>query len=131
MSFGLWGQFIEFLLTFVFGIFLAMLFHFHQQFVAQSKIGGAVLIIFDCLMWMLFLVLTFSALLIINQGDMRFYILLALALAALFYYLVLQKRFSKLIIRLAQIATGALRSGYNTLTVTLKKIIPTRTPPSE
>jgi spore cortex biosynthesis protein YabQ len=82
---GLWGQVWEFILITGVGIFLAVIFHFHQRMIVNTSLKGWLLWVIDFILWLASAFLVFLCLLAINKGDMRFYVILALITGGLLY----------------------------------------------
>lgn len=86
----MWIQAWEFLLTVGIGLVLAGIFHFHQKNVKHFSIKGVWLWLFDLGVWLVVIPLVFAGLLIINQGEVRFYVLLALLIGGGLYMVYLR-----------------------------------------
>lgn len=81
-----------FTLTLVLGLVSGAFFHFYQQTVRMARIKGVALYVLDFFLWMVMILLIFAALLLINQGEMRIYVLVALLAGAFLYYQYLSPR---------------------------------------
>lgn len=90
---GLTAQFMEFVSTTAIGVMMAVIFHFYQRVLTRSRIKGIPLVCFDLALWVIMTWFVFSGLLLINGGEVRFYVLLALALGGVLYGLLLYPRF--------------------------------------
>lgn len=86
------NQVEAFTLTLVLGLVSGALFHFYQQAVRTSRIKGWSLYVLDFFLWIIMILLVFAALLLINQGEMRVYVLVALLAGAFLYYQYLSPR---------------------------------------
>lgn len=85
----MWELFFQieiFVLTLLVGMVTGVIFQFYQSVMAQSCIGRFVLYCLDFFVWIIIGALVFSLLLIINQGEIRAYVLLALLLGILVFY---------------------------------------------
>ena len=88
-GFKLWELFFQieiFVLTLLVGMVTGVVFQFYQSVMAQSCIGRVVVYCLDFLVWIFIGALVFSLLLIINQGEIRAYVLLALLLGIFTFY---------------------------------------------
>lgn len=95
MTTSLWSQAAEFGAALVLGVLLAVALHFHQRFVKQLKISGVLLWLFDFMVWPLLTICVFVSFLVINQGDIRFHLVLALGLGLALYYWLLRRHLSR------------------------------------
>ncbi|HCF48926.1 MAG TPA: hypothetical protein DER60_01505 [Syntrophomonas sp.] len=80
------AQIEPFVFTLLVGLVAGMVFQFYQYSMALSSCGRWLLYLFDFLVWVLILLLVFTLLLIINQGEIRVYIILALFSGIFIYF---------------------------------------------
>lgn len=79
-------QLEPFFYTLLVGLIAGMVFQFYQYSMALSSIGKWILYLLDFFVWVLILLLVFTLLLIINQGEIRVYIILALFTGIFIYF---------------------------------------------
>ncbi|MGE5417573.1 MAG: spore cortex biosynthesis protein YabQ [Acidobacteriota bacterium] len=101
MNTSLWSQAAEFCAVLTLGIMLAVALHFHQRIVKQAKISGALLWVIDFMIWPVLTACVFVSFLVINQGDVKFHLVLALGAGLLIYYWRLRRYSSRIIDRSA------------------------------
>ncbi len=80
------SQLEPFCYTLLVGLLAGMVFQFYQYSMALSSIRRWILYILDFLVWVLILLMVFTLLLIINQGEIRVYIILALFTGIFIYF---------------------------------------------
>ncbi len=80
------SQLEPFFYTLLVGLAAGLVFQFYQCCMALSSIRRWMLYILDFLVWVLILLLVFTFLLIINQGEIRVYIILALFVGIFIYF---------------------------------------------
>ncbi|MGR6837176.1 spore cortex biosynthesis protein YabQ [Syntrophomonas erecta] len=90
---GLFYQVESFILTMVLGIVTGTIFHLYQSIVRRARIGRGPLYFMDFLLWLLMIVVVFAAMLFINQGEMRVYVLIALLTGIIMYHYYFANRF--------------------------------------
>ena len=83
---GLSAQIKAFLLTYLLGIIAGFIFHFYQLMIKNRRVGKYSLYLMDLVLWIAMIVLVFTALLLINQGEMRIYVFIALLAGIISYY---------------------------------------------
>lgn len=96
-------QVVEFVLTALLGMLSTAVLHFHQQILKYSRLQGVLLWVWDLVVWIFLIILVFASLLLINQGNMRFYILLALFTGGIVYLVFLKPYLTRSINRLARV----------------------------
>lgn len=79
-------QIQSFVLTAVLGVVAGMVFQFYQLLVRRARLGKYSLYVMDFFLWMLMIMLIFAAMLFINQGEMRVYVLVALVAGIIIYH---------------------------------------------
>jgi spore cortex biosynthesis protein YabQ len=79
-------QIQSFVLTAVLGVVAGMVFQFYQLLVRRARLGKYSLYVMDFFLWMLMILLIFAAMLFINQGEMRVYVLIALVVGIIIYH---------------------------------------------
>lgn len=99
---GLFAQVQAFVLTLLLGVIAGLAFHFYQLTIKNARIGKYALYICDFVIWLIMFGLVFLSMLLINQGEMRVYVLIALFIGAFVYFRVLANRFSFPLSRLAK-----------------------------
>lgn len=104
---SLMTQFQDFFSTAVLGLLVGLVFHFYHLVIRMAGVGRFVLYFLDFLIWLVLIVLVFLALLLINHGEVRVYVLVALVLGGLGYYLYL----SRLTAKPLQFGASSLVSG--------------------
>ena len=72
-------QIKAFALTLFFGILMGLVFHYYLLIIRRGRVRRFPLYFFDLIIWIVILLAAFISLLIINQGEMRVYVLLAMA----------------------------------------------------
>lgn len=80
------NQICAFLLTLLTGILLGIIIHFYQLTVRKSRLRKFFLIIMDFTLWILLIALIFFGLVLINLGELRVYVFVALITGVLIYY---------------------------------------------
>lgn len=98
---GLWTQLKDFILISLLGVALAVVFHLYQRILVNAKTKGIVIRISDLLIWMILIVVVFAALLVINHGDLRFYVILGLIAGGLFYASYLIRKTNRFVDKVA------------------------------
>lgn len=86
---GLLAQIQAFMLTFILGILAGLIFHYYQSTLRNIRIGRYLLYLLDLIMWIIMLIIMGIALLVINQGEIRAYVFIALISGGLVYYRLL------------------------------------------
>jgi spore cortex biosynthesis protein YabQ len=79
-------QIQSFVLTAVLGVVAGMVFQYYQLLVRRARLGKYSLYVMDFFLWMLMILLIFAAMLFINQGEMRVYVLIALVVGIIIYH---------------------------------------------
>ncbi len=79
-------QIQDFCLTLILGILAGFIFHYYQLTITKAKLSRYPLYILDFFLWIIMICLVFFAMLWINQGEMRLYVLIALIMGVLIYY---------------------------------------------
>lgn len=95
------NQIQAFSLTLVLGLITGMIFHYYQLFIRQARVGSVSLYIMDLVLWIFILALVFWAMIGINQGEARFYVLVAWLIGITIYFRAIARRFYKLLSPLA------------------------------
>ncbi|MGI6467622.1 MAG: hypothetical protein GXZ09_09635 [Syntrophomonadaceae bacterium] len=104
------AQIKPFVLTLLVGLITGMVFQFYQYSMALSSCSRWLLYMFDFLVWVLILLLVFALLLIINQGEIRIYIILALFGGILLYFQTIAPKTQPLIRRAAKTSVYGIRA---------------------
>lgn len=82
----LFNQICAFLLTLLTGILLGIIIHFYQLTVRKSRLRKFFLVVMDFSLWILLIALIFFGLVLINLGELRVYVFVALISGVLIYY---------------------------------------------
>ncbi len=109
------SQTTEFTLTVALGLLLGMFFHAYHVIMKRIGLGRFALYFFDLLFWLLMVVPVFLALLLINHGEMRSHVLVALILGALIYRMYLWKKTDKLMSAAAEGLTRVCSQVFRSL----------------
>lgn len=96
------NQIQAFTLTLLLGLITGGIFHYYQLFIRNAKVGRYSLYIMDFFLWILIITLVFWAMIYINQGEIRFYVLIAMLMGILIYFRVLSSRFDGLLSKTAR-----------------------------
>lgn len=83
---SLLNQLQTFILTGLTGVAAGFIFHYYQLTVRKARIGKYFLYILDFIWWIFILLLVFAAMLLINQGEIRLYIILTLFAGVILYF---------------------------------------------
>lgn len=94
---GLLFQLQTFILTGLLGIIAGFIFHYYQLTIRKARIGKYFLYVLDFILWIFMLTLVFAAMLLINQGEIRLYILLTLLAGVIVYFRCFSARLAKLV----------------------------------
>jgi len=106
----MWIQAWEFLLTVGVGLILAVILHFHQNSIKHFPIRGMWLWLFDLGVWLVVIPLVFAGLLVINQGEVRFHVFLALLTGGGLYMVYLRPRLNRPVELAALYAAKSIRA---------------------
>ncbi|MDD3894131.1 MAG: spore cortex biosynthesis protein YabQ [Syntrophomonadaceae bacterium] len=98
-------QLQTFILTGLTGIAAGFIFHYYLLTIRKARIGKYFLYILDLILWIFILIMVFAAMLFINQGEIRFYVLLTLLAGVIVYFRCLSARLTNFI---AQGASGTI-----------------------
>jgi spore cortex biosynthesis protein YabQ len=83
---GLFAQIQAFFLTFILGIVAGLLFHYYQLTIRNLRLGKYLLYLMDFILCIIMIIIIAAALLLINQGEMRVYVFIALIAGGATYY---------------------------------------------
>jgi len=97
------NQLQAFGLTLILGLISGVIFHYYQLFIRQARVGRYSLYLMDLFLWLLIIIMVFGAMIWINQGEIRFYILIALLSGILLYFHTLSARFHPRLSNLAHL----------------------------
>lgn len=112
---GLLTQIKAFGLTLILGILTGGIFQYYQLTVKSARPGKYSLYLLDFILWLFLILVVFMAMLLINQGEMRIYVLLALIIGAFIYYRYLWQRFLQPLSHAAQSTTAGFEIGVRLL----------------
>lgn len=94
---GLLFQLQTFILTGLLGIIAGFIFHYYQLTVKKARLSKYFLYILDVILWIFMLTLVFAAMLLINQSEIRLYIVLTLLAGVIVYFRCFSARLSKFV----------------------------------
>jgi len=100
---GLFAQIKAFSQTLILGILVGVIFHYYHLVVSRARIGKYSLYILDFLLWIFMVFVVFMSMLLINLGEMRLYILIALLTGILIYYYFFSHRLKNFLSTAAQV----------------------------
>lgn len=80
------NQICAFLLTLLTGTLVGVIIHFYQLIVRKSRLRKYFLFVVDFTLWILLMALIFFGLVLINLGELRVYIFIALIVGVLLYH---------------------------------------------
>jgi len=83
---GLLAQIEAFMLTFLLGMMAGLIFHYYQSIIRSLRVGKYSLYLMDFILWIIMIIFIAAALLLINQGEIRVYVFLALLAGGGAYY---------------------------------------------
>ncbi len=89
---GLSAQIQAFFLTFILGIVTGFIFHYYQLTIRNLRIGRYLLYLMDFILCIIMIIIIAAALLLINQGEIRVYVFIALITGGAAYYKYLAKK---------------------------------------
>ncbi|MDD3023136.1 MAG: spore cortex biosynthesis protein YabQ [Syntrophomonadaceae bacterium] len=105
---GLLTQFKSFGLTLVLGVLAGGIFHYYQLTIRKARVSRYFLYVIDLILWIFMLLLVFASMLLINQGEMRLYVLIALLGGILIYYHYFSSSFYRTQSRMADFTVSRL-----------------------
>ncbi|HWP98161.1 MAG TPA: spore cortex biosynthesis protein YabQ [Syntrophomonadaceae bacterium] len=79
-------QIQSFSMTLMVGIIVGTIIHYYQLTIRKSRLHKYFLYCIDFILWILLIGIIFICLLLINMGEMRAYVLIALFMGILLYY---------------------------------------------
>lgn len=130
------NQIQAFGLTLVLGLITGVIFHYYQLFIRQARVGRLSLYFLDMVLWIFIIALVFWAIICINQGEVRFYVLIAWLTGILVYFRTLSNKFHGLLfslagqnVRILGWTKRQLKRVENAVKALFRKIIPRRDPP--
>jgi len=91
------------------GLLGGMLYDFYRAYGRVLYIKRRAVFIGDLLFWLLFTAAALILLLLANQGEMRFYVILGLILGILFYSKFLSRFFCSLFCRMFKLPVSCMR----------------------
>ena len=127
----MWIQAWEFILTVGVGLVLAGVLHFYQNSIKHLLAEGCWLWVLDFGVWLLIIPLVFAGLLVINQGEVRFYVILALVTGGGLYLIYLKPRFDRPVRVAAWYVMQSLRAALSALFFPWRLIKSRRSRPPE
>lgn len=80
------NQISAFVLTLLIGVVLGAIIHFYQLAVRNGRLRKFFLMVIDFTLWILLIALFFFGLVLINMGELRVYVFVALTIGVLIYY---------------------------------------------
>lgn len=116
---GLLSQIEAFSLTLLLGIVAGGIFQYYQLTIRNVHPGKYFLYLLDFILWLFLILLVFLCMLLINQGEMRVYVLIALIIGVAIYYCLLWRPFglplsraAQTTARMGQMLTAGIRRGF-------------------
>jgi spore cortex biosynthesis protein YabQ len=136
------AQIEAFSLTFILGLVAGLIFHYYQLTIRNIEIRRYSLYLLDFLLWMGMICVVSVGILLINQGEVRSYVFIALVLGVITYFRSIARYTSPSLQTIAQAGISLLRTtsrmirGPFNRTVTwikqvLRKRVPVDPPPPE
>lgn len=129
-------QIKDFFLTLILGILAGLVFHYYQRTIVKARVGKYPLYILDFFLWIIMICVVFFAMLWINQGEMRLYVLIALVAGLFIYYYYFSKRLNKLVeasanltLKVAKLLVNSIKKPLLLVSNFIKKLITTRKSP--
>lgn len=116
------NQIRAFALTLVLGLITGVIFHYYQLFIRNARVGRYSLYIMDFFLWIFIITLVFWAMIGINQGEVRFYVLIAMLVGILIYFRILSSKFDGFLARAAGHNVRALTCMIGRIRLTLNAI---------
>jgi spore cortex biosynthesis protein YabQ len=89
---GLFAQLQAFFLTFILGIAAGLIFHYYQSTIRNWRLGKYLLYLMDFIWCIILIIIMAAALLLINQGEIRVYVFIALISGGVTYYKCLARK---------------------------------------
>ncbi len=111
-----------FILTLVLGVASGLVINYYQLIVRNTRLKAVMLYLLDLLLWVFIILLVFAAMLWINQGEIRFYVLLALVFGIIIYFRKLAHYVDKQLLDMALKTLHVCAFIRNGFTAVLKKV---------
>lgn len=89
---GLFTQVKIFFLTLLLGVIAGFIIHFYQLGIKALKTGKHTLLLLDFILWLFMILVVALGMLLINQGELRFYTFIFLILGGIIYFKTLAPR---------------------------------------
>lgn len=112
---GLLMQIKAFGLTLGLGVITGAIFQYYQLTVRSARPGKYSLYLLDFILWIFLIMVVFVAMLLINQGEMRIYVLLALVAGVFVYYRYLWHRLMQPLSHAGQTTAAGFDALFNLL----------------
>ncbi|PKM77524.1 MAG: hypothetical protein CVU90_06660 [Firmicutes bacterium HGW-Firmicutes-15] len=112
---GLFAQIEAFLLTFLLGMIAGLIFHYYQSTIHKLRIGRYVLYLMDFILWMIMIIVIAAALFLINQGEIRVYVFIALVAGGAVYYKCLAQYMQQPILFLGKATASVFQAIFSGL----------------
>lgn len=128
---GLLAQLEAFFLTLILGILSGMIFHYYQLLIRSIRLRKYSLYIMDFFLWMAMICVISVGILLINQGEVRIYVFIALVLGIIAYFQKIARRTSPLLQKTSKATLAVLRKTFHLLRwpfQRLRKLIKKRPP---
>ena len=90
---GLFAQIQAFFLTLILGVVAGFIFHYYQVTIRNLPIGRYLLYLMDFILCIIMIFIMATALLLINQGEIRVYVFIALIAGGGAYYKYVSRKF--------------------------------------
>jgi len=82
----IYTQIEMFVFTLILGILTGLIFHLYQLLIKRARVSKFLGYFLDFTVWLFILLLVFVAMLWINEGEMRIYVLIAILAGVFLYY---------------------------------------------
>ncbi len=113
---GLFAQIEAFLLTFLLGMLAGLIFHYYQSTIHNLRMSRYVLYLMDLILWIIMIIVIAVALFVINQGEIRIYVFIALVVGGVVYYKRVAPRLQKPIQHLGKLTAFMFQAVWAGLT---------------
>ena len=112
---GLFAQIEAFMFTFLVGIIAGLIFHYYQSTIHNLRIGRYVLYLMDFILWIIMIIVIAAALFLINQGEIRVYVFIALVAGGAVYYKCLAQYMQRPILFLGRATASVFQAIFSGL----------------
>lgn len=91
------------------------MFHYYQLTIRSLRVGKYPLYMMDIILWIIMIIIIAAALLVINQGEMRVYVFIALLLGGLVYFKAAARRLHQPLYCMGRATAFMLKAIYSSL----------------